>query len=86
MYSEIKVLPALKPFAECAWVSTPDPGGPKEVERVLPDGCGDLVLTIGENVDVLRPAKSYRLVAGDKSYVGIRFRRGAAGALLMAVS
>lgn len=82
MYGEMKVFPALDPFAECAWASTPDPGGSKQPQRVLPEGCGDLVLTLGESLDILGPAKSYRLVAGQKGFVGIRFRRGMAGALL----
>lgn len=65
----------------CLWVNQP---GSDRVQRVIPDGCVDLVWLAGRDlvfVGADTSPKSVELPAGS-STVGIRFRPGAAGELL----
>jgi len=79
-YAELPVVAALAPWAAASWMVQGTGGG----ERVLPDGCIDLVWTRASGLRVVGAnsvAFVEPLAAGDVA-VGLRFRVGAAGALL----
>lgn len=66
----------------CVWANVAGPGG--HLERVLPDGCADVVWIEGEGIVVAGPATREVLVdipAGTAA-LGVRFGPGAAGAAL----
>jgi AraC-like DNA-binding protein len=77
--------PAPGPLAShacCVWSHLAGPGG--HVERVLPDGCADVVWIEGEEIVVAGPATRevlVRIPAGVAA-LGVRFGPGAAGAAL----
>jgi AraC-like DNA-binding protein len=55
LYREFKPSPHLAPFVECFWTLETDesepiqtkPSGPAQPERILPDGCVELILNFG---------------------------------------
>lgn len=48
-YRELKPTPALQSFVECFWTLEGDgPVGPSPPERILPDGCVELILNFGD--------------------------------------
>lgn len=73
---------SLASHACCVWTNAAGPGD--HVERVLPDGCADIVWVDGGRVVVAGPATHQVLVgipAGGAA-IGVRFGPGAAGAAL----
>jgi len=48
-YGELKPTPALQPFVECFWTLEGDgANGSSPPERILPDGCVELILNFGD--------------------------------------
>ena len=48
-YGELKPTPRLRPFIECFWTLEGDgPVGLSSPERILPDGCAELILNFGD--------------------------------------
>ncbi|HEV7681011.1 MAG TPA: DUF6597 domain-containing transcriptional factor [Pyrinomonadaceae bacterium] len=48
-YREIQPIPSLAAFVECFWTLESDAGAePAQPERLLPDGCVELILNFGE--------------------------------------
>jgi AraC-like DNA-binding protein len=72
----------LASHACCVWTNAADGGD--HVERVLPDGCADIVWIDGEGIVVAGPATREGLVdiPAGAAAVGVRFGPGAAGAAL----
>ena len=81
-YRESRAPGPLGPHACCVWSHVAGPGG--HVERVLPDGCADVVWIDGEGIVVAGPATREVLVAipAGGAALGVRFGPGAAGAAL----
>ena len=81
-YRESPVPGPLASHACCIWSHVAGPGG--HVERVLPDGCADVVWIEGEGVVVAGPATREVLVSipAGAAAMGVRFGPGAAGAAL----
>jgi AraC-like DNA-binding protein len=75
-YVELAVQPALADRVVCTWIDRR--AGPR---AVLPDACIDLVWN-GEQVTVAGPDTRAADVEPNKTYVGIRFRPGAAPGVL----
>jgi AraC-like DNA-binding protein len=83
-YVEIAPTAALRPWVECFW-SRRDRGGAPREQRVLPDGCADLVFDLadGEGEAVGTMTKPLIFTAGGASeFLGVRFRPGRAAAFL----
>jgi AraC-like DNA-binding protein len=81
MYREISLDSAVLQFADCAWLLKPDPEEAKAARPILPDGHTDLVLSVGNGVQIFGPASTVRFVPKDQTFLGIRFRLGAAGTM-----
>jgi AraC-like DNA-binding protein len=81
VYAEWAPPPALASHACCVWTNAAGSGG--HVERVLPDGCADIVW-IGGRLEVAGPASGPVLaaIAPGTAAVGVRFGPGAAGPAL----
>jgi AraC-like DNA-binding protein len=83
-YAEIEPTAALRPWVECFWTRRDDEAPPGE-QRVLPDGCADLVfdLTSGDGMAVGTMTKPLVLQPEPRSeFFGVRFRPGRAAAFL----
>jgi AraC-like DNA-binding protein len=76
-YVELPVSPRLADRLVCTWVDPPRP----DRHPVLPDGCIDLVWD-GSEVAIAGPDTRAWDVQGDATYVGVRFRPGAAPGFL----
>ena len=72
----------LASHACCVWTHVAGPGD--HVERVLPDGCADVVWIDGDGIVVAGPATREVIVEipAGAAAVGVRFGPGAAGAAL----
>jgi AraC-like DNA-binding protein len=73
----------LRPFAVCTWTRQA-PGGLHGTDRILPDGCVDVVWD-GNALFVAGPDTGPVLLesqAEDVSYAGVRFRPGAAPVMM----
>jgi len=85
-YREIAPAPALRPWVECFWTRRGEaPASANLEQRVLPDGCADLVfdLAAGEAMAVGTMTKPLVLPPGRRSdFFGVRFRPGRAAAFL----
>jgi len=82
-YVEMQPAAALRPWIECFWSVRSDE--PSAAQRILPDGCADLVfdLTSGENMVVGTMTAPVVLPPGGRAdFVGVRFRPGCAAAFL----
>ena len=81
-YRETPAPGPLGSHACCLWSHVAGPGG--HVERVLPDGCVDVVWIDGDGIVVAGPATREVLVAipAGSAALGVRFGPGAAGAAL----
>jgi AraC-like DNA-binding protein len=82
-YSERQPSAALRPWVECFWTRSED--APSGAQRVLPDGCADLVfdLSAGESGVVGTMTKPLHLPPrGPFEFFGVRFRPGRAAAFL----
>lgn len=92
-YRERRPAPALRPFVECVWmISGPRVSSPRAAERVVPDGCPELIVHLGDPFArwtggrwVVQPraflagtlSRPWRLRAGRRvDTLGIRFRAG----------
>lgn len=54
-YREIKPTPSMSRFVECFWtLDNDDDGGHLEPERILPDGCVEMILNFGAQFRELR--------------------------------
>lgn len=85
VYAEVAPPPALAPWVQCFW-SIRGAGVPALPNRVLPDGCADVIVDLAASprafaVGPMRTA-SVVTVAGDVDLFGVRFRPGRAAALL----
>jgi AraC-like DNA-binding protein len=82
VYAERPAPPALASHACCVWTQAAGPDG--HVQRVLPDGCADIVWMAGGELVVAGPATGHVLAAipAGVTAVGLRFGPGAAGAAL----
>jgi AraC-like DNA-binding protein len=83
-YEELPPPPELAPLVECLWRQT---AGEDRVQRVVPDGCVDLVwLAAGGEVraQVAGPdtGAHFETMPAGTSVAGVRFRPGAAAAVL----
>jgi len=82
-YLELQPTAALRPWVECFWTRNED--APSGVQRVLPDGCADLVFDLkdGESSVVGTMTKPLVLpLSGPFDFLGVRFRPGRAAAFL----
>jgi AraC-like DNA-binding protein len=82
-YQELTPPPALARYVECLWVHLVGDGDGAYDQPVLPDGCVDVV-AMGDEVMLAGPATrstTLRLAPGTTT-VGVRFRTGAAPALV----
>lgn len=81
-YRESPPPAALASHACCVWANAAGAGD--HVERVLPDGCADIVWIDGEGIVVAGPATRVVLVdiPAGAAALGVRFGPGAAGAAL----
>jgi AraC-like DNA-binding protein len=81
-YAELRPPPQLASHACCVWTQVAGPSG--HVQRVLPDGCADIVGMAGGELVVAGPATGHVLaeIPPGVTAVGVRFGPGAAGAAL----
>lgn len=81
-YAEIQPTAALRPWVECFWTVRDDGGEPRE-QRVLPDGCADLIFDLhaGEGSAIGTMTRPI-VVPGGGDFLGVRFRPGRAAAFL----
>ncbi len=80
-YTEVRPSPGLAPWIECFWSIRAGPG-PSVINRVLPDGCSDLIVGVAglpgaTIVGTMRTALMVPL-AGPATLHGVRFHPGAA--------
>ncbi|HLT59777.1 MAG TPA: helix-turn-helix domain-containing protein [Microlunatus sp.] len=82
-YRELAPPAALRPYVGCLWVQRLGPGDKGYRQPVLPDACLDLI-ALGDRVTVAGPATRGVTVTllPETVTVGVRFRTGAAPALL----
>ena len=82
VYAELRSPPELASHACCMWTQTAGPTG--HVQRVLPDGCVDVVSMAGGELVVAGPATGHVLaeIPAGVTAIGVRFGPGAAGAAL----
>jgi hypothetical protein len=82
LYAELRPPPELASHACCVWTQVAGPSG--HVQRVLPDGCADIVWMAGGELVVAGPATGHVLaeIPPGVTAVGVRFGPGAAGAAL----
>jgi AraC-like DNA-binding protein len=82
VYAELRPPLELGSHACCMWIQAAGPSG--HLQRVLPDGCADIVWMAGGELVVAGPATGPVLaqIAADVTAVGVRFGPGAAGAAL----
>jgi AraC-like DNA-binding protein len=82
-YLELSPPRVLRAEIECAWTAEVDAGSPVQVQRVLPDGCMDLVWT-GQELLVAGPDTGPQPVRREPGVLGagLRFAPGRLPALL----
>jgi AraC-like DNA-binding protein len=82
VYAEWRAPRSLSSHACCVWTQVAGPSG--HVQRVLPDGCADIVWMAGGELVVAGPATGHVLaeIPAGVTAVGVRFGPGAAGAAL----
>jgi AraC-like DNA-binding protein len=82
VYAELRPPPELGSHVCCLWTQTAGPAG--HVQRVLPDGCADIVWMAGGELVVAGPATGHVLaeIPAGVTAIGVRFGPGAAGAAL----
>jgi AraC-like DNA-binding protein len=80
-YREYRPPPALEPVVACAWENEP---AEDRAQRIVPDGCIDLIWEAERELVIAGADTSARSVAlpGGVRSSGVRLRPGAAGALL----
>jgi AraC-like DNA-binding protein len=79
VYAELPPPPELASHACCVWTQTAGPDG--HVQRVLPDGCADIVWMAGGDLVVAGPATGHVIaeIPAGVTAIGVRFGPGAAG-------
>lgn len=90
-YLEIPPSPATAAWVECFWYRRPSPAtGTTPVQRVLPDGCADVILDLAHAAE----GRAHALVVGtmrrplvrqpvaEEAFLGVRFRPGRAAGVL----
>jgi AraC-like DNA-binding protein len=72
------------PHVLCTWTLHVEPGQPALTQRVVPDGCVDLVWFGGDDLEVAGPATGSVdvMIPGGATVVGVRFRPGLGGQAL----
>jgi AraC-like DNA-binding protein len=95
-YREYAPTPALAPFVQCIWAVRTEPGqAAPRLQRVLPDGCMDVIFSFGDEpvgsftlpderarlIGSMTRADRFLLVPGT-DLMGVRFHPGASGAFL----
>jgi AraC-like DNA-binding protein len=82
VYAELRPPPQLASHACCVWMQAAGPSG--HVQRVLPDGCADIVWMAGGQLVVAGPATRHVLaeIPPGVTALGVRFGPGAAGSAL----
>ena len=95
-YSEYAPSDALRPFVDCFWTREAEPtegaeSQPAAVQRVLPDGCMDVILAFSGRADepesamvvgTMTKALVLDAAAGPECFVGVRFRPAKAAPFL----
>ncbi|HEY3256189.1 MAG TPA: DUF6597 domain-containing transcriptional factor [Polyangiaceae bacterium] len=82
-YTEWPVEPALGESLACAWAAQFGAHGERHVQRVIPDGCIDLLFSEGELIIAGPDTESVELpMVPNRSFVGVRFHAGRAPAVL----
>jgi AraC-like DNA-binding protein len=82
-YEEWKVAPELDDLVACVWAARFADSGEPHVERVIPDGCIDLIYTEGALIVAGPDTHGVALhPAARAEFAGLRFRPGVAPALL----
>src|SRR5262249_9551998 len=81
MYQEHRPGELLREHVECYWtVSSPKPG---RTQRVLPDGCMDIIFDLPQALATIVGTMTRPLVTtASRDLLGVRFRPGVAPALL----
>jgi AraC-like DNA-binding protein len=82
VYREFPTEEPLRHFVECLWVFVPAPDHRGQPLRVLPDGSTDAVFAPTSNIQITGTTCRFRILSPTNWLVGIRFRAGAAGAVL----
>jgi AraC-like DNA-binding protein len=82
VYTELRPPAQVASHACCLWMQTAGPAG--HLQRVLPDGCADVVWMAGGELVVAGPATGHVLaeIPPGVTAIGVRFGPGAAGAAL----
>src|SRR5882724_3910816 len=85
-YTEIPPHPALAPYIDAYW-SVKGAGQNTATNRILPDGCVDIIFNLGENETLMKSGKAYLVgtmtspidtyVTPGTRLLGIRFRPAA---------
>jgi AraC-like DNA-binding protein len=83
-YRERVPAPILAEHLTCVWVQRVEDGSAPYAHRTVPNGSAELVVTVGELPRVVGPqtAATEEIVPGGTTVVGVRFRPGAAPAVL----
>jgi len=82
-YREWTVAAPLREHVACTWAARLGANGQRHVERIIPDGCIDLLFTEGELIIAGPDTQSVELpVEQNRSFVGVRFRTGVGPAAL----
>jgi AraC-like DNA-binding protein len=82
-YTEWRVAPAMQSAVACVWVAQLGAQGERHVQRVIPDGCIDLLFSEGELTIAGPDTCSVEVDAvPNRTIVGLRFRAGQAPAVL----
>ncbi|HEY5907021.1 MAG TPA: DUF6597 domain-containing transcriptional factor, partial [Vicinamibacteria bacterium] len=97
-YREVRPGPDLLPFVECLWQAWDRDRWPREPQRILPDGCPELIVHLGDRFSRLRSgrwsAQPRAFLAGTLSRpwlvrggrhvctLGVRFRPATAAGVL----
>ena len=82
-YTEWAVDPSLRGSLSCVWSAQFGARGEAHVQRIIPDGCIDLLFTDGELIIAGPDTESVELeLVPNRSIVGLRFRAGQAPAVL----
>src|SRR4051812_29343680 len=82
-YTEWSVTPALRQRLACVWAARLGVHGEGHVQRIIPDGCIDLLFSEGELIIAGPDSQSVTLEpAPNRTIVGLRFCAGQAPAVL----
>jgi AraC-like DNA-binding protein len=82
-YAEWSVAPALRESLACVWTAQIGAHGERHAQRIIPDGCMDLVFCENELTIAGPDTESLELeIVPNRSFVGLRFRAGRAPAVL----